>query len=173
MSITAEDVRAAVRPIPATPAAAPLPDTEIQRLLKVLNQHSSDRASAPPGRPSVTRPRGSARTHNFDAALAQLGAEGHQVQHGAAEPVQAGDLERVAGAEQLEDQVELWPAGLGAAGGIEVDVVPRDAGPQQGVDLVVGVLVGGGDPRVAEQHPSTTAVTRGLSTLFPDPACRR
>jgi len=102
MSITAEDVRAAVRPIPATPAAAPLPDTEIQRLLKVLNQHSSDRASAPPGRPSVTRPRGSARTHNFDAALAQLGAEGHQVQHGAAEPVQAGDLEGVAGAEQLE-----------------------------------------------------------------------
>ena len=54
-----------------------------------------------------------------------------------------------------------------------MDVVPRDAGPQQGVDLVVGVLVGGGDPRVAEQHPSTIAIARGLPTLFPDTACRR
>ena len=31
-----------------------------------------------------------------DAALAQLGAEGHEVQHGAAEAVQPGDLQGVA-----------------------------------------------------------------------------
>jgi hypothetical protein len=43
----------------------------------------------------------------------------------------------------------------GAAGVVDMDVVPGDAGPQQGVGLVVGVLLGGGDPRVPDQHLST------------------
>ena len=59
MSITADDVRPAVGPVSANPAAAPLSDIEIQRLLRVLNRHSSDRGSAPRRSPSVTRPRGS------------------------------------------------------------------------------------------------------------------
>ncbi|MFJ1549244.1 hypothetical protein [Streptomyces sp. NPDC088246] len=41
-----------------------------------------------------------------DAALAQLGAEGHQVQHGAGEPVESGDLQCAALAQQLEDEFE-------------------------------------------------------------------
>jgi hypothetical protein len=40
-------------------------------------------------------------------ALARLGAEGHQVQHGAGEPVEPGDLQRIALAHQLRDEIEL------------------------------------------------------------------
>jgi hypothetical protein len=47
MTITADDVRAAARTVPAAPAAPRLPDAEIQRLLRVLNQHRSDHAAAP------------------------------------------------------------------------------------------------------------------------------
>ena len=56
-----------------------------------------------------------------DAALAQLGAEGHEVQHGAAEAVQACDLQRVAVAQQAQHIVELRTAGLGTAGVVDVD----------------------------------------------------
>jgi hypothetical protein len=70
------------------------------------------------------------------------------VQHGAAEPVQAGDDEGVTGAEVSEELVELGAAGLGAAGPVEVDVGFGYTGVSQGVDLVVGVLLGGGYPRV-------------------------
>jgi len=38
---------------------------------------------------------------------------------------------------------------------IDMDVIAGDTGPQQGIGLVVGVLLGGGDPRVPDQHPST------------------
>ena len=69
-------------------------------------------------------------------AVAELGAEGDQVQDRAAEPVQPGDLQGVAGAQQLQHEVELGPGGLGPAGGVDVDVGGGDAGPGQGVDLV-------------------------------------
>ena len=48
----------------------------------------------------------------LDAAVAQGGAEGDQVQYGAAEPVQAGHDEGVAGAQVAQEQVELWTAAL-------------------------------------------------------------
>jgi len=88
-----------------------------------------------------------------DPALAQVGAEGHQVQDRAREPVEPGDLHGAA-AQELHDQVELGAGGFGAAGGVDVDVVPVDAGPQKSVDLVIGVLVGGRAPRVAEEYVS-------------------
>ena len=90
----------------------------------------------------------------LDAPVAQRGAEGDQVQYGAAEPVQAGYDEGVAGAQVAQEQVELWAAGFGAACSVEVDVVSGDAGAAQGVELVGGVLLVGGDACVPEQQPS-------------------
>jgi hypothetical protein len=56
-----------------------------------------------------------------DAAFAQLGAEGHEVQDRSAEAVQARDLQRVAVAQQSQDRVELRSAGLRAAGVVDVE----------------------------------------------------
>jgi hypothetical protein len=47
-----------------------------------------------------------------DAALAQLSAKGHQVQDRAAEAVQPRDLQRVALAQDAQDDVELRAAGF-------------------------------------------------------------
>lgn len=72
----------------------------------------------------------------------------------AAEAVQPRDLQRVAVTQQAEHVVELWAAGLGAAGVVDVDVFTGDAGALQRVDLMVGVLVSSRDARVAEEHAS-------------------
>jgi hypothetical protein len=53
MSITADDVRAAVGPVSATPAAAPLSDIEIQRLLRVPSTGTA--ATVAPRRAEVRR----------------------------------------------------------------------------------------------------------------------
>jgi len=84
-----------------------------------------------------------------DPSLAELRAEGDEVQDGAPEPIQARDLQRVAVAQQLEQLVELRTACLGATGAVDIDRVLSDAGAQEGVYLVVGVLVCGRDARVA------------------------
>jgi hypothetical protein len=95
------------------------------------------------------------------------------VQQGAAEPVEAGDLERVAGAQQLHDEVEPRPGRPRAAGDVDVDVALGNAGTQERVDLVVGVLIGGRDPRVADQHGVDSSRSGRLSTLIFDAGCRR
>jgi hypothetical protein len=87
-----------------------------------------------------------------DAAFAQLGAEGDEVQDRSAEAVQSRDFQRVAVAQEPQDVVELRAAGLGAAGVVDVDVVIGDAGAAQRVDLVAGILVGRRDAGVAEEH---------------------
>ena len=74
------------------------------------------------------------------------------MQDRSAEAVQSRDLQRVAVAEEPKDVVELRAAGLGAARVVDVDVVMGDAGAAQRVDLVAGVLVGGRDAGVAEEH---------------------
>ncbi len=85
----------------------------------------------------------------------------------ASEPVQAGDDQLVAGAVgRGEGLVELGPAGLGTAGMVEVDVCRVDTGAGQGIRLVVRVLVGGGDPRVSNQHVSIIPVLHGFTTLI-------
>ncbi|MFJ1699214.1 hypothetical protein ACIO6T_32910 [Streptomyces sp. NPDC087532] len=43
-------------------------------------------------------------------------------------------------------------AASGPVRGVDVDVVALDAGPQQGVDLMIGLLVGGRDRCVADEH---------------------
>src|ERR1035441_2906907 len=72
----------------------------------------------------------------IDTTVAELGAKGDQVQDRAAKPVQPGDLQGVTVAQQLQHEVELGPGGLGAAGGIDVDVASGDAGSDQSVHLV-------------------------------------
>ena len=47
MTITADDVRAAARTVPAAPAAPRLPDAEIQRLLRVLTPVSYTHLTLP------------------------------------------------------------------------------------------------------------------------------
>ncbi len=108
----------------------------------------------------------------LDAPVAQRGAEGDQVQYGAAEPVQAGYDEGVAGAQVAQEQVELWAAGFGAACSVEVDVGGGDAGAAQGVELVGGALRVGGDACVPEQHGVDSrgrARFAGLPTLIATP----
>jgi len=68
---------------------------------------------------------------------------------GAAEPVELPDDQGVAGPQLVEDLLEGGAVGAGAAGGLSEH--PIAAGGSEGVDLELGVLVGGGDAGVAEQ----------------------
>lgn len=93
---------------------------------------------------------------------------------GEGEPVEPGDLQRVALADVLEDQAEFRAGGLGAACGLDVDVFLFDAGALQGVELVVGVLVGGRCPRLSNEYVPEPSVLpfagvdsrRGFSTVL-------
>jgi hypothetical protein len=64
------------------------------------------------------------------------------------------DLQRVAVAKQTQNLVEPRTARSRADRVVDVDVLLGDAGAPQRVELVVGILVGGRDARVAEQNPS-------------------
>jgi len=96
-----------------------------------------------------------------DPAVAELRTQGHQVQHGATEPIQPGHHQHISVSQDPQHQVQLRAGCLGAAGVVDMDVVPGDAGPGQGVGLVVRVLLGGGDPCVPHQHPSTITPVAG------------
>jgi hypothetical protein len=102
-----------------------------------------------------------------DASFLEGGAEGDQVQHGAAKAVEAGDDELIAtpvgGGEGL---VELRARGFGAAGPIQVNICGVDAGAGEGIDLVIGVLVCGGDARVADKHVSRISATGVFRRCF-------
>nr|WP_131736091.1 ATP-binding protein [Actinomadura roseirufa] len=89
-----------------------------------------------------------------DLPLPQLRPERHQMQHRPGQPVQAGHLQRVTLAQQLQHQIELRARGLRAGRLVEIDVLAGHSSPQERVDLVVGILVGGRHPRVAEEHAS-------------------
>jgi hypothetical protein len=71
------------------------------------------------------------------------------VAKGAAEPVEFPDDQGVPGTQLVQDLDKDWPVGAGAAGGLGED--PVAAGPFQGVDLELGLLVGGRDTGIAEQ----------------------
>jgi hypothetical protein len=64
-------------------------------------------------------------------------------------PVQFPDDQGVAGAQLIEDLRKGGAVAVGAAGGLGEH--PVAAGALEGVDLQVGLLVGGGDAGVAEQ----------------------
>jgi hypothetical protein len=84
-----------------------------------------------------------------DAALGQVGDGVDQVAQGAAEAIQLPHHEGVAGAQLVEQLGEGGAVGAGAAGGLGED--PVAAGVLEGVDLELGVLVGGGDAGIAKQ----------------------
>ena len=95
-----------------------------------------------------------------DAAVGQAGDGVDQVPEGAAEAVEFPDDQGVAGAELVQELLEDGAVGAGAAGGLGEH--PVAAGRGEGVDLELGVLVGGGDPGIAKEM--SHAVDR-LTTL--------
>lgn len=78
----------------------------------------------------------------------QVGAEVDQVLDRARQPVQPGDLQRVARRQQCQDLVQAGAGGLGAAGGVGEDVRPLHVGAHERVDLVIEVLIGRRDPGI-------------------------
>ena len=96
-----------------------------------------------------------------DPALTQLRTQGDQVQNRTSEAIQPGHHQHVPVPQHPQDQIQLRPGRLGAAGMIDMDIVAGDPRPQQGIDLMVRVLLGGGDPRVPHQHASTISPVMG------------
>jgi hypothetical protein len=93
------------------------------------------------------------------------------VPQGAAEAVELPDDQGVTGAQLVEDLLEGGSVGAGAAGGLSEHSIA--AGALEGVDLELGLLVGGGDAGVAEQvsHARTVSQpsdTGGCATLISD-----
>jgi len=84
------------------------------------------------------------------AAGLEGGGEFDEVFEGPPEPVELGDDELVVFAEHEKCLVQLGAAGELAGGFVGED--PAAAGGVQGVGLSFGVLVAGGDPRVADAH---------------------
>ncbi len=72
--------------------------------------------------------------------------------------------------------VELWSAGFRAAGVVEVNIGWVDAGAGEGVVLVVGILVCGGNSRISSAYlPCLDRVGRpvGLTDIFCAVGCLR
>jgi hypothetical protein len=88
------------------------------------------------------------QTPEPDPPVGQPGDGVDQVPEGAAEPVQLPDDQGVPGPQLVQELLEGRAVGAGAAGGLGED--PVAAGPLEGVDLELGVLVGGGDAGIAE-----------------------
>jgi hypothetical protein len=84
-----------------------------------------------------------------DPALGQPSDRVDKMAQGAAEPIELPHDQGVAGAQLVQQLLEGGPVGAGAAGGLGEH--PVAAGGSEGVDLELGVLVGGGDAGVAEQ----------------------
>jgi hypothetical protein len=102
----------------------------------------------------------------------QVRAERHQVQHRPRQPVQPGDLQRVALAQQLQDEIEFRPGRLRPGRLVQMDVLAEHSGAQQRVDLMIGILVGGRHPRVAEEHASKSTPRDRSPTLKIGTGCR-
>ncbi len=102
--------------------------------------------------------------HHLQAnpAVTQLRTQGDQVQHGSSEPIQPGHHQHIPVSQDPQHQVQLRPRGLSAAGVVDMDVVPGDPGPGQGVGLVVRVLLSSGDPRVTRPAFVDNNPSRGL-----------
>ncbi len=94
-----------------------------------------------------------------DAAVAESQHEVDQVFDGAAEPVQFGAYQRVAGPQVVQAGGEFRALGKLAARGVAKDPL-ASGGPEGGV-LGFGVLVAGGDPGVADECHGQERATKG------------
>ena len=72
----------------------------------------------------------------------------------------------VAAADQAQREIQLRPGGFRAARDVDVDVASEDAGAGEGVGLVRGVLLSGGDPGVADEHPPDLPSTTRPKQVF-------
>ena len=84
-----------------------------------------------------------------DPAVGEAGDGVDQMPERSAQPVELLHDEGVAGPQLVQDLLEGGAVGAGAAG--RLGEHPIAAGALQGVDLELGLLVGGGDAGVAEQ----------------------
>ena len=108
-----------------------------------------------------------------DPALTQLGAQGHQVQHRPAQPVQPGDHQRVPGPQQPHHQVQLRPRSFRPGRVVHIHVGRGHPGPGQRVDLMRRVLLRGRHPHIPHQHLSTITPQHRSPTLIRDACCRQ
>jgi hypothetical protein len=90
-----------------------------------------------------------------DAALLQLLGQGDEVFQGAAEPVELGEHQLVALAQDEQGLVEFGTAGEFPGRLVDEDLFV--AGGFEGVELGFGVLVAGGDPRGRFSRPDRNA----------------
>ena len=104
------------------------------------------KTSLPPG---VVVSTCSCRLRNPTPRSASAGDGVDQVAQGPAEPVEFPDDQGAAGAELVQDLLEQWAVGHGAASGL--DEHPVAAGTLERVDLQVRLLVGAGDAGIAQQ----------------------
>ena len=95
--------------------------------------------------------------HQVDLLGAQLVGQLDQVLQRAAEPVELGHHKMIPGPEPAQGLVELGPAGELAGSLVGEDAFA--AGRAQRVGLGLGVLVAGGDPRVADPNPGNVSRT--------------
>jgi hypothetical protein len=101
-----------------------------------------------------------------DSPVGERGDGVDQVTQRAAEPVELPDHQGVAGAELVQDAVQLRAGGQrasGAAGFVSEDAVA--AGVSERVDLEVEVLLGGGDAGVTQRVTGSVAAV-ALSVLW-------
>jgi hypothetical protein len=105
--------------------------------------------------------------------LAQVGAQGHQVENGEGAPVEPGDLKRAAGPQELLQEIERQAGRLRAAHGVDADAaLLLYAVPQQRIDLPIGILVRGRDPRIVEKDVSNLP-DAPFADLVSDAICQR
>jgi hypothetical protein len=97
-----------------------------------------------------------------DAAVGQPGDGVDQMPQGPAEAVQLPDDQGVARPELVQELLQGGAVGTGAAG--RLGEHPVAAGALQGVDLELGVLVGGGDAGIAEQVSHAPTVSQPSDT---------
>ena len=97
------------------------------------------------------------RAAEADAAVGEAGDGVDQVAQGPAQAVKFPHDEGVARPQLVQELLEGGPVAAGAAGGLGEH--PIAAGTLQGVDLELGLLVGGGDAGIAEQvsHGATVS----------------